>query len=245
MRTWRRHGFAVVPLVAAGLLIPASLQSQEQSEGRVVDCQIPDSPHLVGQVRDRATGFPLEQALVYSRNLACGALTDADGRFVLRRFGFTAVVVEAIGYERIEFELEGAKDTLRVDVEMESAAGPRHEVVEDFTRLAGKPLALPNPVGVAGCYWMGGGPWAEETLELRAEGRVTPEFQPGYRGHWVLEESGEAIRISRMFTPDAGEGARLALGTDPDWGHLELRINSYRMFDSTETLTFAVRVPCS
>lgn len=85
-------------LLAAGLLLPDDGVSQEPTAERV---------DVAGRVVEVATGAPVEGASVSVRGTAARAVTDRDGRFVLRGVpsGDRTWVIERLGYATWEQRL--------------------------------------------------------------------------------------------------------------------------------------------
>lgn len=83
--------------VLALLLLPASLQGQQQDEGEVLE---DSTATLTGQVVSAMTGGPLDDVRVVLKNSGLGAFTDSTGAFTIRDAppGRDTVQVSLIGF---------------------------------------------------------------------------------------------------------------------------------------------------
>ena len=101
-------------LLAILMFLPLSVMAQRVVTGIVVDAN---------------TQQPLIGASLYWKNTTAGATTSVDGTFSIRRVsGFETLVVDYLGYDIAEVELED-KDVNNVNIELQPSAVDIDEVV--------------------------------------------------------------------------------------------------------------------
>ena len=94
-------------LLAILMFLPLSVMAQRVVTGIVVDAN---------------TQQPLIGASLYWKNTTAGATTSVDGTFSIRRVsGFETLVVDYLGYDIAEIELED-KDVNNVNIELQPSA---------------------------------------------------------------------------------------------------------------------------
>ena len=152
------HAFvfaALLSLTLWGIPQPASPppgQVGTVQPATVVRPAVAEARILTGRVTDAATGAPLVDAQVHLAGTGFGALSNADGRFVIRipeaaRVPMTVrIQAVRIGYATVTRDVTLGEGTTTVDIALEPSAIELDEVVVSETAVEPKARALGSAV---------------------------------------------------------------------------------------------------
>lgn len=225
----------------AALMLLSTRGLSGQLRSVVEDCDADSDRVLRGLVMTLLDTVPAPDVFVSLPGPRCGLMTGADGTFAI--FGYPAdadtLVLFGIGHPKTSVyapATEADDDYLVFFVPPMSPYPSPY----DFAALDHRPEVLEDPVGIAGCYWFGGGRQKAKVFHFLPNGRIEPGTAQGGLDGWGFDPEFDQLLFS-----DVSESGVIRIGPNPDWRALPVTLRGRNFTGSRYFLeTFAVRVPC-
>lgn len=213
-------------------------------------------PRTIRGVVVDSVGEPVKSGIVsLTRRL------EHDGRLSLQHcntrilpdgsFEFTGIVSDSLSLRARttwptigQAQIQAGSETVVVEV----AVTTPPQRVRDFAGFGARPIPLPNPRGIPGCYWLGHAWGASRVIELRGDHLV--DWRDGGSVHsqrW--EELGrDAVRVFSFDSQIWGwAGFTMDLSPPVDWSAIPTLFESKTdgVVTPDEWESFITRVPCA